>query len=1553
MYKLKRYTVHSVDVLVIIVIFVVIVLSIGKSDVFAAETLDNQTFTVDNIEYKIVSTDKVEIINYNREKKGEINFGAYVTYDGHTYTIVHIKNCLLEGCREITSVNLPDTIEYIGEGAFRNCTNLSALRLPNNKNLIVEYEAFSGCIDLLEITLPEQLKNVQHHAFQNCTSLTTVRLNTINCEAITERRGSDETIFKGCMKLEKVYIGEKVTVVPTGIFSGCTGLKKIVYEGDNVRKIGGAAFAGCKSLETLELPDSLTEINPKAFMFCTSLKEVTIPENIKKLGYGVFGSCNNIETINFNAINCTSMGESGWAGYLYTFGGVSGISENMSGVKKLIIGEKVQRIPQYAFGGCPNLESINIPASVSSIQANAFENLPKLLSIVVSGNNSIYTDHDGILYTKDNKMIIRCPEGKELLTAGCFIGVTQIGNVGFSNCTRLKQINLPDTIEYIGEGAFRNCTNLSALRLPNNKNLIVEYEAFSGCIALPEITLPEQLKNVQHHAFQNCTSLTTVRLNTINCEAITERRGSDETIFKGCMKLEKVYIGEKVTVVPTGIFSGCTGLKKIIYEGDNVRKIGGAAFAGCKSLETLELPDSLTEINPKAFMFCTSLKEVTIPENIKKLGYGIFGSCNNIETINFNAINCTSMGESGWAGYLYTFGGVSGISENMSGVKKLIIGEKVQRIPQYAFGGCPNLESIKIYNKACDIYSGENGGRTFEEDAIIYGYLDSTAEEYAAKYGRTFRIIGSDYSYDHSTELEEWLLNQGSLNSIMYLTKDENFMCSRAVAESDSSFADHFVQTITNMLYCGLDGWKDIFSLATTKEQAREVLIALLDTYGSEVEELADAETAYKYANLYVKTLQESDWAYAIDFGLKDNEIDQLKEVCTEDVLAQFFIDGKYETISAYLQIKGGYSADSKAVKCIEQFTKSKKLTNELSDSIGLLGDGLQILSMTNGTINRLYEVERLATADEMFSEMLIYLNKNCIFIPVREAADELYTVIHGSYSDQLKYATTSLKDAAEVKSVDLILEAAAEKLPYGKIIKKNYEFAVGISNTVFGIADMQKQKDNMRCVAYIGNCLSSWLLDSRQQWEAETGTRKAWYAKKTVYAYKMLLKSRIQGERSLQKMMEVSKTTWKKAYNYSLEVSSTLKSMQDFFNIMSTSVIACPVDVQIYDASGRLVCTVHDGSSSEGYLDDIYYAVLYNPLENDFVKIIRTPIDKNYSLRCLANDLGQVDYSISTISEQGINIRKEAQGIPIKQGDEISISDLSGDNPTCKLLEGNQVIREYPAELKDKYIPVESMQIDKKTLELEPGKRVKLNAIFLPSNASNQEVIWISSNQEVATVNQDGVVKGISKGTAEIVVESLEGNFKNVCQVTVVDNRPVNKNSQVIYASSVTKTYGNKPFNLNAKTSGGGKLTYNSSNTNVATINNTGKITLKGPGKASITINAAATDNYNAATKQINITVKPKKAVLKKAKSTKKRTLKVGWVRDKKVTGYQVVIAQNRKFHKGKKSALITKNKTTSKTFKKLRRDKTYYYKVRAYKQVGKTKIYGAYSKTKRIKVK
>lgn len=97
----------------------------------------------------------------------------------------------------------------------------------------------------------------------------------------------------------------------------------------------------------------------------------------------------------------------------------------------------------------------------------------------------------------------------------------------------------------------------------------------------------------------------------------------------------------------------------------------------------------------------------------------------------------------------------------------------------------------------------------------------------------------------------------------------------------------------------------------------------------------------------------------------------------------------------------------------------------------------------------------------------------------------------------------------------------------------------------------------------------------------------------------------------------------------------------------------------------------------------------------------------------------------------------------------------------------------------------------------------------------------------------------------------------------------------------------------------------------------------------------------------------KPKKATIKKVTSPKKKTLKVTWKRDSKATGYQAVIATDKKFKKNKKTATISKNKTTTKTFTKLKSKKVYYAKVKAYKKSGNKKVYGAYSKVKKVKVK
>lgn len=178
-------------------------------------------------------------------------------------------------------------------------------------------------------------------------------------------------------------------------------------------------------------------------------------------------------------------------------------------------------------------------------------------------------------------------------------------------------------------------------------------------------------------------------------------------------------------------------------------------------------------------------------------------------------------------------------------------------------------------------------------------------------------------------------------------------------------------------------------------------------------------------------------------------------------------------------------------------------------------------------------------------------------------------------------------------------------------------------------------------------------------------------------------------------------------------------------------------------------------------------------------------------------------------------------------------------------------------------------------------------------------------------------------------------------------------KSDQVITAKDITKTYGAKAFSLNAKVNTGTALTYASSDKKVATIDQKGKITIKGCGITNITITAPETDAYNQAQKTIKLTVKPKKVSLFSVKSTKKKTATVKWKQDKKATGYLIQCATDKKFKKNKVQVTVGKNKTVSTTVKKLKAGKKYYVRVCAYAKSGKTKVQGDWSKVKTVTIK
>lgn len=176
---------------------------------------------------------------------------------------------------------------------------------------------------------------------------------------------------------------------------------------------------------------------------------------------------------------------------------------------------------------------------------------------------------------------------------------------------------------------------------------------------------------------------------------------------------------------------------------------------------------------------------------------------------------------------------------------------------------------------------------------------------------------------------------------------------------------------------------------------------------------------------------------------------------------------------------------------------------------------------------------------------------------------------------------------------------------------------------------------------------------------------------------------------------------------------------------------------------------------------------------------------------------------------------------------------------------------------------------------------------------------------------------------------------------------------SAISATTSYTKTYGAAAFKLNAKrTAGNGALSYTSSNKNVAKVTSAGKVTIIGTGYCTITVKAAATSTYQAATKTIAIKVVPKKTSVSSLKVMGSRKLKVSWSQNTKATGYVIQYSTNKNFKSGVKSVTVTNYKTKTKTLSSLTKNKKYYVRIRAYKKAtvnGKsTNLYAAWSAVK-----
>lgn len=225
-----------------------------------------------------------------------------------------LRNCGSGQAPNVTSVSLPDNLEYIC--GFDGLTSLEEITLPK-KLKTIDDGSFSGLQKLKSVTIGENVERIGS-AFYLCTALEKVnfpkKLNG-QCEICSSFYGcsslksielpegadffsSDEIYydgsFSGCTALEKVFLPNTVTVLPGDTFSGCTALKEINLPSSlKTMECGfGGAFTGCTSLGKIDIPDSVTTIGSYTFGDCTALKEIIIPDGVTTVGSSAFDGCN-------------------------------------------------------------------------------------------------------------------------------------------------------------------------------------------------------------------------------------------------------------------------------------------------------------------------------------------------------------------------------------------------------------------------------------------------------------------------------------------------------------------------------------------------------------------------------------------------------------------------------------------------------------------------------------------------------------------------------------------------------------------------------------------------------------------------------------------------------------------------------------------------------------------------------------------------------------------------------------------------------------------------------------------------------------------------------------------------------------------------------------------------------------------------------------------------------------------------------------------------------------------------------------------------------------
>ncbi|MCR5448480.1 MAG: leucine-rich repeat protein, partial [Solobacterium sp.] len=966
--------------------------------------------------------------------------------------------------------------------------------------------------------------------------------------------------------------------------------------------------------------------------------------------------------------------------------------------------------------------------------------------------------------------------------------VTAISDYAFNGNSTIISVEIPGSVKSIGRQAFENDSKLETVTLHEGLTTIANM-AFSSCASLKNINLPDTLTTMDGSIFRECTSLENISLPA----GLTE---IGQSAFLGCTSLNRVVIPNGVTQISLFLFQNCTSLTEVSIP-DSVISIGQDAFKNCSSLAKINIPSSVKSIS--GFSGCTSLKTA-----------GPVGSGKNIEIE-----------------YTDTFSDMYMTSGLFANLTEITIGNNVKTIAQNAFKRCP-LTNIVIPDSVTKI-----GNQAFFESTnltkvIVPGSVTSMGNQafYNCTGLKTAGPIGSGANIEFGWTQE---LPYGAFYYANYLT-------SVTIPDGIKTIGRAAFLNCHNLVSVSIPD-----SVTTISDNAFDTCKSLTDI------SIPDSVT-----NLSQRVFQNCEKLVNVRMPQNISKLGQytfsgcssLKSIVVPEGVTEIDQNAFYKCTSL-TDVSLPDSLNHMYASVFAECTSLETLEFPKSMSEGFAGYTFQNCTNLKKVV---WPLDFTYIPVQTFQNCVSLTDINLSHIKtIGSSAFEGCTSLETVDAESIReLGTGAFAGCSSLKKVSFIQFSTGyygNDVYASKIASNLFKDCTSLKELYFEVPENVFNGNNKFIVdaGAFTNCpdhMTIHFFGGSDQW-----------ANKTVNSGNEPLETaNIIYEGSAQSI-SIDKTSYSVGVGGSITIghSKTPGSYSEDYLIWesnrpeiayvdkngvvtgisegtATITLSVPNSTLIKSCTVKVGAVHAEGISIAPAADTVSVG---NTVDLDPVFEPENAVNKRVTWK--SSDTG-----IATVDSNGV-----VTGVSVGTVT-ITVTAEDGGFTAFKTM---TVIN-----------PVTGITMTTTELRVAVGDTGKIQASVVPENAGNKTILWSSDNESIASVNDEGIVTGTTAGTAVITATTEDGGYTAQCTVTVytvhaegitVDDEASPSEIEFGSASAVVITF--EPLNTTNK-----GLTWKSSDTSIATVDENGVVTAVGEGH--VTITATSEDGGFTASKEIEI---------------------------------------------------------------------------------------------------